>query len=296
MRWWNGPLGLGWRQGLLKLGKDELSWRRRLSFRRTPNLTIPRSALTFLRRSRAGWQDTMWVGGGDVLIFATLERQLEVALLADSAAVVLEWLGTPAERPSPRVSRRVRLGLWLAVFVVLWGLWSWLSGSMWTFPRIAVVVAIFALVVAGVGIAAALVASFLRRPRLVSAALRDEFVATTREVFAFVQDFGFPDVFVQRLPWKSTVVFRGTADRFVAVTLDQHLDRLELEMGHRSGGEPRRLSDVLADAGHPDPDRVTRYAGADGPLRNALEANAHALRLWCRSFLTEETAKRQRQR
>ena len=106
-------------------------------------------------------------------------------------------------------------------------------------------------------------------------------------MFTFLEDFGFPDVYAQRLPWKSIVAFMGTSDRIVTVTLDSHADTLELEFGHASSGGRRPLRDVLAEASHLDPDRVRRYKNEDGPMRSALEANAHALRLWGRSFLVQ---------
>jgi hypothetical protein len=151
---------------------------------------------------------------------------------------------------------------------------------VWTFPAVIVVVAVVSL--AG-GIAVGVVRRLRNRQRL----LNDDFVSSVREVFAFLEDFGFPDVYADRLPWKAVVAFIGTGDRIVTVTLDSRADTLELELGHVSSGDRRPLSDVLAAASHPDPDRVRRYKKEDGPMRAALEANAHALRLWGRSFLVQ---------
>jgi hypothetical protein len=282
--WWNGPLGLGWRQGFVKLGKDQLWWRRRLTFRSTATIVLHRSAITLLGRSRPGWDTWLWISSCDVLTIQTPERHLELGLLPDDADVLLDWLGTPVERPSARISQGISAGLWVVWLFAIVLFWGWKAGGPW-------IVAGILIAAVAVPLAGGLVLGLIRRRRLLGEAGRDEFVIAATEVFTFLQDFGFDDAYVQHFPWQTRLVFTGTSDRVVMLTNDRRAHSLELSMGHRTDEEPARLRDMLRAAAHPDPDRVDRYEGVDGPLRAALDANAHALRLWGRSFLTEQAAR-----
>lgn len=274
------PAGLLWSRGILRLRRDELAWRRHWSFRTAALLTVPRSALTLRVRRRARWHEAMWMSGADVLALATSAVTLELAVQPDDAEFLLDWLGTHAERPPARIGSRAKLALWIGYLLVATLLLGFQTGRIWAFPAVIVVAAVVSLVG---GIAVGVVRRLRNRTRL----LNDEFVSSVREVFAFLEDFGFPDVYAHRLPWKAVVAFTGTGDRIVTVTLDSRADTLELELGHASSGDRRPLRDVLAAASHPDPDRVRRYKNEDGPMRTALEVNAHALRLWGRSFLVQ---------
>ena len=132
------------------------------------------------------------------------------------------------------------------------------------------------------------VTTWMRNRRVRPEILKDEFVSQAREEFAFLRDFGFADVWVRYLSSSVVVVF-GASGRLVRLRLDRRRERLILEI-ERLGGRPQTLRDLLVDGGHPDPDRVTRYRGVDGPMRAALAANAHALRLWGRPFLAESAS------
>lgn len=274
------PAGLLWSRGILRLRRDELAWRRHWSFRTSALLTVPRSTLALRVRRRARWHEAIWMSGADVLALATSAATLELLVQPDDAELLLDWLGTRAERPPARLGSRTKLALWLAYLLGGTLLLGFRTGWVWAFPAAIGAAAVVGLVV---GIAVGVIRRLRNRPRLLS----DEFVSSVREVFAFLEDFGFPDLYAQRLPWKAVVAFLGTGDRIVTVTLDRRAHTLELELGHASSGDRRPLRDVLAEASHPDPDRVRRYKNEDGPMRTALEANAHALRLWGRSFLVQ---------
>jgi hypothetical protein len=274
------PAGLLWSRGILKLRQDELAWRRHWSFRTAALLTVQRSTLALRARRRARWHEAMWMSGADVLALATSAATLELLVQPDDAELLLDWLGTRAERPPARWGSRTKLALWLAYLLGGTLLVGFRTGWAWAFPAVIGAAAVVGLVG---GIAVGIVRTLRNRRRL----LNDEFVSSVRETFAFLEDFGFPDVYAQQLPWKAVVAFLGTGDRIVTVTLDRRANTLELELGQASSGDRRPLRDVLAEASHPDPDRVRRYKNEDGPVRAALQANAHALRLWGRSFLVQ---------
>jgi hypothetical protein len=280
LRWWTGPVGLGWRQGFAKLGQDQVSWRRRLTFRSTAAIVLERSTIKLIGRQRPGWQSWLWIFSCDILILETANRRLELGLLPDDADLLLDWLGTAAQRPPARVHRTVSIAIgaiWLAGVVLFWGS---KTGNPWVVPGILAGLALAAL-------AGGVIWGVIRRRRLAAEAIRDEFITSAGEVFRFLGDFGFDDAFVQHFPWETTLLFTGNAERVVVVANDRRARSLNVSIGHRSDTDLRPLRGVLEAAGHPDPDRVTRYDGADGPLRAALDANAHALRLWGRSFLIE---------
>lgn len=280
LRAWRGPVGLGWRQGFVKLSKDELSWRRRISFRSGAHLTVPRSSLTLRGRTRVDWQAWMWIAGADVLRLSNKGADLELGLFPHDADLLLEWLGTPADRPPRRLSAGVSVALWLLA-VGAGTLFVGLSTErLWLFPALGVAAAIG-------GAVWGIVAWVAWRRSVNIEISKDDFVSTATEVFAFLEDFDFLHPYVQHFPWKTVVIFEGSDDRIVSVTNDRRNEVLELQLGHVSSGDLGALRDIVAAAGHPDPDRVTRYRGDDGPVRKALEANAHALRLWARDFLTE---------
>jgi uncharacterized protein DUF2550 len=283
LRWWKGPVGLGWRQGFAKLGRDQVSWRRRLTFRSTAAIVLDRSAVKLVDRQRPSWQSWLWISSCDVLILETSGRQLELGLLPDDADLLLDWLGTSAERPPAKINQMVSIAMWAFWLVSIVLFWGWRTGNAWVVPGILLGLALIALV-------GGFVWGVVRRRRLLSEAIRDDFVASANEVFAFLHDFGFDDAFVQHFPWETTLVFTGDGERVVVVTNDRRARALSVSIGHRSDEQLARLRAILEAAGHPDPDRVTRYDGADGPLRAALDANAHALRLWGRSFLIERAA------
>lgn len=278
LRAWRGPFGLGWRQGFIRLGDDELSWRRRLSFRHTPYVTFARSSLRFVSRTRPDWQSWFWVSVCDVISLETPDRTLELALFPHDVDLVLDWLGTSAERPRPRLRPGLGIAIYVLFFIGIPVLYWSANRQPWLLPFIAIGPV-------ALGVVGGVVIRSVRRRRLVSEALDDELVATAREVFSFLQDFGFDDVYVSRLPWRASLVATGKAGRFVAIAIDRRNERLDLEFGRPDDDKPSRLREILAEAGHPDPDRITRYTAGDGPLRAALEANAHALRLWGRPFL-----------
>jgi Protein of unknown function (DUF2550) len=279
VRWWSGPLGLGWRQGFVKLGKDELSWRRRLTFRATPGVVLAHTAIRLLGRSRPDWKTWMWISGADIVTFQTPGRKLELGLSPDDADLLLHWLGTTAERPSARISRGVSAAIWILWLAAMMLFWGSKADNPWIVPGILVAAAVLAL-------AGGLVVGLVRRRRLRSEALSDEFVAATTEVLAFLKDFGFDDAYVRHLPWETQLVFASSDGRIVVVTGDSRAHSLDLSIGRRPDRQLVRLRNLLLAARHPDPDRVTRYEGTEGSLREALDANAHALRLWGRSFLT----------
>ena len=279
VRWWNGPLGLGWRQGLAKLGKDRLAWRRRLTFRSQPQLILDRSRVKLVSRRRPDWQSWWWISSYDVLTLdAPGRRGLDLGVQPDDADLVLDWLGTPAERPPARVHQSVSVVLWLVWLAAAVLFWGSKAGNPWVVPGILIVYG-------AVALGGGLIYGLVWRRRLESRARGDEFVNEATDVFGFLRDFGFDDAYVQHFPWQTTLAFTGTGERLVVVTLDRRLDSLDVRLGRRGDSELRRLSDVLADAGHEAPDRITRITGEEGPMRKALDANAHALRLWGRPFL-----------
>lgn len=280
LRWWSGPVGLGWRQGFAKLGQDQVSWRRRLTFRSTAAIVLDRSAVKLIGRQRPNWQSWLWIYSCDVLTLETADRRLVLGLLPDDADLLLDWLGTSAERPPAKIHRTVSIAMgaiWLAAVVLFWGS---KAGNPWVVPGILAGLALAAL-------AGGFTWGVIRRRRLTSEAIGNEFVASAGEVFRFLRDFGFDDAFVQHFPWESTLLFTGNGERVVVVANDRRAHSLNVSIGHQTDKELSPLRGLLEAAGHPDPDRITRYDGSDGPLRAALDANAHALRLWGRSFLIE---------
>ena len=274
------PWGFGWRSGNLKLSADAMLWRGYWSFRATPQLVLPRDDLRFFSRTEASLQSSLAVLGGEVLHLEDPGGQLELALFPHDVELLLEWLGVQAERPPGRFTRLVSLILWLGWLAVL-GIYVALTGERF-FPLIVGIPAAVILVVGP------LVTTWMRNRRVRPEILKDEFVGNVREEFRFLRDFGFGDARVRYLSWSVVVVF-GASARVVRVCLDRRRERLVLEI-ERLGGRPQTLRDLLFDGGHPDPDRVTRYRGVDGPMRAALEANAHALRLWGRPFLTDSAS------
>ena len=274
VRWWRGPLGLGWRQALIRLGKESAAYRRRISFRSTPELVLPRSALTFVGRGNPRTGDWMWVGDSDVITVATGEHRLELAFMAGDGDVFFAWLGIDTPHPAEPANRRPTLiltGLSLLIVVAVFVLSDQKPWALLAFP-------------AGIAIWTFSTNVAHRRVGL-SRGAGDEFVMEGTDVFSFLQDFGFDDAYVQHFPWETTLVFTGTHDRLVVATLDRRAELLEVAVGRRDDEKLRSLRGLLEEAGHPDPGRVTRYTGEDGPLRKALDANAHALRLWGRPFL-----------
>jgi hypothetical protein len=85
-------------------------------------------------RNRVDWQAWLWIAGADVLRFATSDAGLEHGLRPDDADLLLDWLGTPADQPSPRLSRKLNVGLWplyLGGCTLFIGL---STGRLWSFP------------------------------------------------------------------------------------------------------------------------------------------------------------------
>jgi hypothetical protein len=268
------PLGFGWRSGNMKLTADTMLWRTYWSFRATPRLSVPRHDLRFSSWTKAALQSSLAQFGADILHLEDSGGPLELALFPHDAEVFLEWLDVQAERPPRRFGHLALLLLWLgsvAVAVIL----AAVTGQGLLLPA----ASIGAAVILAVG---SLVASWIRSRRLSTKILKDEFIRDVQEEFGFLPDFGFSDVRVRYLPWSIVVVF-GASARLVSLRVDRRRERLMLEI-ERRGGQPQTLRDLLFDSGHPDPDRVTRYRGVDGPMRAALAANAHALRLWGRPF------------
>jgi len=274
------PGGFGWRSGNLKLTADTMLWRGYWSFRATPQLVLPRDDLRFFSRTEASLQSSLAVLGGEVLHLEDPGGQLELALFPHDAELFLEWLGVRAERPPRRFRRLVPLILWLGWLAAV-GIYVAVTGERF-FPLIV------GIPVAVILVVGPLATTWMRNRRGRPEILKDEFVSQAREEFAFLRDFGFGDVWVRYLPW-SVVIGFGASARVVRVSLDRRRERLVLEI-ERFGGRPQTLRDLLLDGGHPDPDRVTRYHGVDGPMRAALAANAHALRLWGRPFLTDSAS------
>ena len=272
--------GFGWRSGTLKLTADAMLWRGYWSFGAKPQFVLRRDDLRFFSRTRGTLQSFLAISSGEVLHLEDSDGQLELALFPRNVELFLEWLGVQAERPPNRVPRLVSLILWLGWLVGVAIIGAALTGQR--FYLLMVGVPVVAILVAG-----SLVTAWIRKRRALPHVLKDEFVADARAEFTFLRDFGFDHVWVDWLPWSVAVLF-GASDRRVRLCLDRRRERLVLEM-QRRGGRPQTLRDLLADGRHPDPDRVTRYRGADGPMRAALAANAHALRLWGRPFLTDSS-------
>jgi hypothetical protein len=274
------PWGFGWRSGNLKLIADTMLWRGYWSFRATPQLVLPRDDLRFFSRTEASLQSSLAVLGGEVLHLEDPGGQLELTLLPHDAELFLEWLGVQAERPPRRFRRLVSVILWLGWLAGL-GIYVAVTGERF-FPLIV------GIPVAVILVVGPLVTTWIGNRRARPEILKDEFVSQAREEFAFLRDFGFGDVWVRYLPWSVVVIF-GASGRLVRLSLDRRRERLVIDM-ERRGRRPQTLRDLLLDSGHPDADRVTRYQGLDGPMRAALAANAHALRLWGRPFLTDSAS------
>jgi hypothetical protein len=270
--------GFGWRSGTLKLTAEAMLWRGYWSFRAKPQVVLRRADLRFISWTRGTLQSFLAISGGEVLHLEDSDGHLELALFPRNVELFLEWLGVQAERPPHTVPRLVWPILWLGWLGAVAIIGAALTGQ--PFYLLMVGVPVVAILVAG-----SLVTTWIRKRRALPHVMKDEFVADARETFTFLRDFGFDNVWVDWLPWSVAVLF-GASDRRVRLYLDRRRERLVLDM-QRRGGQPQTLRDLLADRRHPDPDRVTRYRGADGPMRAALEANAHALRLWGRPFLTD---------
>jgi hypothetical protein len=272
--------GFGWRSGTLKLTADAMQWRGYWSFVANPEVVLRRDDLRFFSRTSGTLQSFLAISSGEVLHLEDSDGKLELALFPRNVELFLEWLGVQADRPPHRVPRLVSLILWLGWLAAVAIIGAELTGQR--FYLLIVGVPVVAILVAG-----SLVTTWIRKRRALPHVLKDEFVADAREEFTFLRGFGFDDVWVDWLPWSVAVLF-GAPDRQVRLSLDRRRERLVLEM-QRRGGRSQTLRDLLVDSRHPDPDRVTRYSGADGPMRAALAANAHALRLWGRPFLTDST-------
>jgi hypothetical protein len=272
--------GFGWRTGTLKLRAEAMLWRGYWSFSAKPAVVLPRHEVRFSSWTRGTLQSFFAVSGGQVLRLEDSTGQLELALHPRNVDLFLGWLGVQGERPPQRVHGPVSLLLWLGWFVAVAIIGGALTGER------------FYLLIVGVPvltvlIGSSLVTAWIRKRRVLPHMLKDEFVADVRDEFAFLRDFGFDDVFVDWLPWSVAVLF-AASDRRIRVCLDRRRERLVLEM-QRRGARSQTLRELLVDSGHPDPERVTRYSGGDGAMRAALAANAHALRLWGRPFLTDSS-------
>jgi hypothetical protein len=269
--------GFGWRSGTLKLTAEAILWRGYWSFGTKPQVVLRRNDLKFVSRTRGTPQSFLAIYGGEVLHLEDSDGHLELALFPHCVELFLEWLGAQAERPPRTVPRLVSLMLWLGWLGAVAIIGAGLTGQ----PFYLLMVGVPVVAILGAG---SLVTTWIRKRRARPHVMKDEFVADAQETFTFLRDFGFDHVWIDWLPWSVAVLF-GASDRRVRLCLDRRRERLVLDM-QRRGGQPQTLRDLLVDRGHPDPDRVTRYRGPDGPMRAALEANAHALRLWGRPFLT----------
>jgi hypothetical protein len=253
-------------------------WRGYWSFRAGPELVVSRHDLRFLSWTRASLQSFLAMSGGNVLHLEQHARHKRLALFPPDAELFLEWLGVGAQRPPRKFPHLVSIALWL-----MWLAGVGILGAVMTGERFfPLAVGIPVVMVLAIGSLATL---WVRIRQVRPDILKDEFVAEVQEQFRFLNDFGFRDVRVRYLPWSVVVVF-GAPDRLVRLGLNRRQQRLALEI-ERRGGRPQNMRDLLLNSGHPDPDRVTRFQGADGPMRAALAANAHALRLWGRAFLID---------
>lgn len=218
------------------------------------------------------------MSGGKVLHLEHSAEHLRLALFPPDAELFLEWLGVQAERPPRRSSRLASIVLWFGGLAVVSILGAVMTGER-LFP---LAVGIPVVMILAIG---SLVTIWVRIRQSRPEILKDDFVSEVKKQFGFLNDFGFRDVRVRYLPWSVVVIF-GAPDRLVRLGLNRRQQRLALEI-ERRGDRPQNLRDLLVNSGHPDPDRVTRFQGVDGPMREALAANAHALRLWGRTFLID---------
>jgi hypothetical protein len=295
IHWHHFVLGFGWRLGTLKLEAERLQWRRRFSVRVSPAVDVARSSLSFVGRGRGARSERWAILGGDVIELEYGGKRIELGLARGTAELLLDWLEVSA--PGVLQDRQHGLG-WvlsagLAVLITAGAVFGGGVGFDWghSWPQL--------LTIPGIALAsiiAAVVSAWVQRRDARPAVRKSEFVSATRGAFDFLdREEGFASD-VDYLPWRTTVLYQST-NRYVAAIYDSRHRRVEVRFGpgwhpqadDSAGESGKTVIDLLRQADDPNPERVTNVQPGEDGMRQTMEANAHALRLYARDFVKAST-------